>query len=230
MGAMIRLLFPLIAYLCVATVLSLVLGFAYLRSNGTINDEVMFRIVALLHGIDMEKIADEQEADSTIIPPEENSYDQLKQQRQIVMRGMEAKQEDLKRDLEGFNTELQRITDARNHYDALRIDVETYLQDQRDFFAKEGPNNVRNQLEKLDPKKQAKPILLNMVREGRMDEVILLLQGMNRASRDAILKTFTEKTDLTTLRDIHRQMMSGEPIKPKLDAALQELDRLNGLE
>jgi hypothetical protein len=109
----------------------------------------------------------------------------------------------------------------------LRQDVESYLKEQRNRFAKEGPASVRMQMEKLDPKKQAKPLLLDMVQEDRMDEVILLLEGMNARSRDAILKTFTDPTELDILREIHRRMMSGEPLKPKLDDAIEELDRLN---
>jgi hypothetical protein len=98
MSVIVRLMFPVIGYLCVATVLSLALGYGYLHSSGTIDDEVMFRIVALLHGIDMEKIAADQEIDSDTVPPEESSYDQLLQQRQLMMRALEAKQEDLQRD------------------------------------------------------------------------------------------------------------------------------------
>ena len=92
-----------------------------------------------------------------------------------------------------------------------------------------GPNSVRAQLEKLDPKKQAKPLLLDMVANGQMDDVIMLLEGMKARSRDAILKTFTDEKELDTLHDIHSQMMSGKPTKPKIDAAIETTDSVAAL-
>ncbi len=227
MSSILRILFPLIGYVSVATVLTLAFGFGYLRSSGKLGDEQMFRIVALLHGVDMEKISAEIQPSSEEVPAEETSYAELQAHRQIAMRGFEAKQEDLDRDLEGFNYQLRRVNDATIRYAALRRDVESYLNEQYQRINQEGPMSVRQQLEKLDPKKQAKPLLLQWVEEGRMEDVILMLNGMKARNREAILKTFTSEKELATLHDIQNHMMSGEPIKPKIDNAVETLNQLN---
>ena len=58
MGMMIRLLFPLIGYVAVATVITMAAGYGYLRHTGNLDNERMFQIISLLHGIDTDKIAE----------------------------------------------------------------------------------------------------------------------------------------------------------------------------
>lgn len=227
MNAIIRILLPLVGYLCVATVITALLGYGYLRSNGKLDDEQLFRIVALLHGIDLEKFAQQDQTNQDNIPPEETSYAQRQMQRDILMRQFEAKQEDLRRNLDGFNYQLRQVNDATIRYEAVRQDVKNFLQEQKTRILKEGPASVRAQLEKLDPKKQAKPLILDMVGEGRMDDVILLLGGMKTRNREAILKTFISEKELDTLHEIQSRMMSGEPAKPKIDEAIETLNQLN---
>ena len=227
MNAIIRILLPLVGYLCVATVITALLGYGYLRSNGKLDDEQLFRIVALLHGIDLEKFAQQDQTNQDNIPPEETSYAQRQMQRDILMRQFEAKQEDLRRNLDGFNYQLRQVNDATIRYEAVRQDVKNFLQEQKTRILKEGPASVRAQLEKLDPKKQAKPLILDMVEEGRMDDVILLLGGMKTRNREAILKTFISEKELDTLHEIQSRMMSGEPAKPKIDEAIETLNQLN---
>jgi hypothetical protein len=230
MSAIIRILFPLIGYVCVATVITAVLGYSYLRSQGKLDDEQMFRLVALMHDIDLQEIAESQQPNPEKIPAEESSYEDRQAQRAILLRHFEAKQEDLIRNLEGFNYRLDQVKDATAEYKAVRQDVKNFLQEQNSRIMKSGPNSVRAQLEKLDPKKQAKPLLLDMVENGKMEDVIMLLEGMKARNRDAILKTFTDEKELKTLHDIHTQMMSGKPVKPKIDAAIETLNQLNDQE
>ena len=58
MSGMIRIFFPLIGYFCVATVITMAAGYGYLRSSGALDDETMFQIVSLIHGIDLDEIAE----------------------------------------------------------------------------------------------------------------------------------------------------------------------------
>ncbi len=227
MSAGIRILIALVGYVCVATVITALLGYGYLRSHGKLDDEKLFHIVALLHGIDLEEIARQHQPDLDNIPAEETSYAERQAYRDILLRQFEAKQENLQRNLDGFNFQLRQVNDATVRYEAVRKDVKNFLEEQNARIRREGPASVRAQLETLDPKKQAKPLILDMVAEGRMDDVILLLGGMKSRNRKAILKAFTSKEELDTLHEIHSRMMSGEPVKPKIDQAIETLNQLN---
>lgn len=227
MSAAIRIIFPLVGYVCVASVITLTLGYGYMRHAGKLDDDKMFRLVALLHNVDMDKIAAEHDVQVEEVPPEESSYDHLQENRQLIMREFEAKQEDLQSNLEGFNYHLRRVNEATVRYEALRDEVESYLTEQFNRVSKDGPSNVRLQLEKLDPKRQSKPLILKWVKEGQMDDVIVMLNGMKPRTREAILKTFTSEEELAILHDIHNRMLSGEPVKPKIEEAFDVLNQLN---
>ena len=227
MSAMFRIVFPLIGYVCVATVVTLTLGYGYMRHSGQLDDEKMFHMVALLHDVDLEKIAAENEETSEAVPPEESSFEEKRQSRQLIMREFEAKEENLQSVLEGFRYQLRQVEDARVQYEALRKEVEDELKQQYERINKEGPLSVRLQLEKLDPKKQAKPLILKMVSDGKMDDVIVLLNGMKPRTRESILKTFTSEDEIEILYDIQSRMLSGEPVKPKIEEAFDLLNRLN---
>jgi len=227
MNTGIRVLVALVGYASVATVITALFGYGYLRGNGKLDDEKMFRIVALLQGVDLEEIARQHQPNTDNIPAEETSYAERQAYRDILMRQFEAKQEDLQRNLDGFNYQLRQVNDATVRYEAVRKDVKNFLEEQNKRIMQAGPDSVRAQLEKLDPKKQAKPLLLDMVLEGHMDDVILLLGGMKSRNREAILKTFTSEEELNTLHEIHSRMMSGEPVKPKIDQAIETLNQLN---
>jgi Mg/Co/Ni transporter MgtE len=76
------------------------------------------------------------------------------------------------------------------------------------------------------PPKQAKPIFINYITDNHVDDVIMLLGSLKPRSREAILKTFTTEQDLEMLYKIQRKMLAGEPVKPFIDAKLQELEQL----
>jgi hypothetical protein len=89
---------------------------------------------------------------------------------------------------------------------------------------------VRQQIESLIPKKQAKPLLIQMIEDERIDEVILLLSSMKDKNRQNILKTFDTEQDLQMLYRIQRKMLAGEPVKPEIDARLKALEQLKAQE
>ena len=76
MGMIIRILFPLIAYLSVATVITLTAGYGYLKQTGKLDDDRIFQIVSLLHNVDLDEIAKQHGTDQQDVPPEEQSRQQ----------------------------------------------------------------------------------------------------------------------------------------------------------
>ena len=57
MGKIIDLLFGLIAYVCVATVITLALIIGYLWHTDQLNDDKMFRLMAVMQDVDLQQIA-----------------------------------------------------------------------------------------------------------------------------------------------------------------------------
>ena len=228
MAAMIRILFPLIGYLCVATVITLVAGYGYLRQTQVLDDQRMFRIVSMLHGIDLDEVAEEYENSNEEVPPEEPSFDQQQQQLQVASLHLQAKQDEVEKEIDEFDSRFKRLGIRMGRFNKLHDEVETFLKQRREDALESGIMAVRSQTKKLDPKKQAKPLLIKRIKAGEMDDVILILNGMSPKDRDAILRTFTSEEELNMLYDLHQQMLAGDPEKSFIDGKLDELQR--GLE
>ncbi|MEM9185661.1 MAG: hypothetical protein AAGB00_04110 [Planctomycetota bacterium] len=226
MNAVTKMLFPLLGYLCVATVISTVGGYAYLRQTDQINDEKLFRIAAIVHGIDLDEIAEDHNNDGERVPEGEPSYAEQQRRHQQASLQIQAKQNDLMGQISNFEHLLKRLKIQNSRYQQLRDEVEAYLKLESQRSVESGRLAFRDQLKSLDAKRQAKPLLVSMIQGGEIDEVILALNGLPKRTRDDILKAFNTPEDLEMLGEVHRRILSGSPVKPEIDRKLEELERL----
>jgi hypothetical protein len=226
MGFLIRMLFPLIGYACVATVISGAIAYGYLVKSGKLDDEKLFRITAILQDVDLEEIEQKSHAEEPGTPPEEPSYEQQRRQYQTISLQFDVKEKQLTDSLVDFDYQLKRLSGATEQYARLRAEVEEYLVKQGNLVLSEEMQKVRKQLESLIPKKQAKPILIKYITDDRIDDVIMLLGSMKPRDQQAILRTFDAPEDLEMLYRIQRKMLAGEPAKPFIDSQLQALEQL----
>jgi hypothetical protein len=227
MSRLLGLLLSLVGYACVATVISAGLGYAYLRHAGKLDDEKMFRVVALVQGVDLEEIAKAKKQEKPGTPPEETSFQEQRQKSQTASLQFDAKQKQLADSLVIFNYQLKQLNDSTMRYASLRDEVRRYLEEQGKLVMSESMQKVRAQFELFDPKKQAAPLLRQYIDENRIDEVIMLLSSLKPQIQKEILRQFVEQEDRDRLYRIQRKMLAGEPMKPEIDARLKELEQLD---
>jgi ATP-dependent Lon protease len=227
MGKIIDLVLGLIAYVCVATVITLALIFAYLWHNEQLNGEKVFRIVALLQDVDLQQIsAAQQKKPGENVPPEEPSLNQVMHQQQVQDRNFEVKLLALKRGKQDYDTSLHELNEKIDRYDRMVQDIQTRLNKQQEAMTTQNVAKVVGQLEQVKPD-VAKDSLMKFIEEDRMDDAILLMSKMSESKLKNILKTFQTPQELTKLHDIHRRIMSGGPEAANLKKAINELKSLD---
>src|SRR4051794_32969531 len=92
MGKIIDLLLGLIAYVCVATVITLALVVGYFFHTDQLNNDKVFRIVALVQDVDLQQMsASQQKKAGDEVPPEEPSLNQVTNHQQVQDRNFEVK-------------------------------------------------------------------------------------------------------------------------------------------
>jgi hypothetical protein len=229
MSRLLGLLLPLIGYGCVATVIFAGIAYGYLRKSGKLDDETVFRIVALVHGVDLEEIEKSKKAAAPGTPAEEPSFDQQQQQFQTASLHFDAKRKQLADSLVDFDYRLKQLNAATDQYATLKADVQKYLDEQGKLVLSQAVQQVREQLEILKPK-LAKPLLINYIKDNRIDEVILLLGSMKPGPRQDILNLFQTDDELEMLYRIERKILAGDPVKPFIDEKLKELEQLKAQE
>jgi flagellar motility protein MotE (MotC chaperone) len=223
MNAIVRILFPIIGYVATATVITLALGLAYLLHTEQLNDERIFRIVALIQGIDLQQLAEAQTAAEQKVPPEEASLESLAGQQQVLDRNFEVKQLALQRGRQEYDLRLQQLKEQTERYDRLARDHLDRLKQEAELTTQENVARVVTTLEQVKPA-TAKKLLLQWIEEERMADVITLLGRMSENKKGKILNTFSTDEELAKLHEILHLMIEGTVEKEKLSQALGELE------
>lgn len=222
-----RFLFPMIGYVCVATVLTGACGYGYLRHTGKLDDEQMLKILAVLHDVDLEEIENSQNKPEMIVPEEEPSYEQQQEQLRIATLQFDAKKKELEDSLATFDYDFKQLNSATGRYNQLKGDVDIYLKELRESVMAEAVQKVRESIEMLIAKKQAKPVIKRMIEQGEMDRVIKVLSSMSKRNQQEILRTFVgADEDIDILYRLLQAMGDGGETKQYLDKQLDELSQL----
>lgn len=225
MGLITRLLFPIIAYLCVGTVITAALAYGYLSRSGRLTDETKFRIAALLHGVDVDKLEKQAVKVESVVPDEETSYAEKQKQLDIGTLHFDAMRKQLESSLSEFDYQLKRLNTATQQYSQLKDEVNVFLDQQKKLIDDDAMQRVVAQIESLTPKKQGKPILMKYIEEHRVDQVIVILNLLKPSSRKEILRAFDEK-ELDQLYLIQKAMLSDDPTKLFIDQKIEALKAL----
>ena len=223
---MIRLLFSLIGYVATATVITLALGVGYLWKTERLTDDKMFRMIALLQGVDLEQIAAAERATDEEVPAEEPSTDAVVGQQQVLDRNFEVKLLSLQRGRRAYDDSLQQLIIQRDRFDRLAHDWENKLKQQGELTTQGNLAKVVNDLEQVKPA-TAKNLLMQWIDDGRMNDVITLLGRMSENKKGKILKSFSTPDELEKLHEIHRLMIDGNKSKDNLEQAKVELDAIS---
>jgi hypothetical protein len=224
MSRLIQLLFGLIAYVCVATIITLALGFGYLWHTDQLNDEKVFRIIALLQDVELHQLGEASEQSHDDVPPEEASLEDVTHHQQLQDRNFEVKLLALQRGRQEYDRRLQELEVKTSRYDRLAQDWQSRLTKQEELTTQENLAKVVSQLEQVKADK-GKALLMLWINEGRMDDAILLMSKMSESSLKKILKTFETELEIEKLHEIHQRII-GSGNTPKLKEALNELKAL----
>ncbi|MEN1679819.1 MAG: hypothetical protein AAGJ46_09505 [Planctomycetota bacterium] len=220
-----RFLLTLIGYLCTATVLSLVVGVGYLWQTSRLDDEKVFRIIALVHDVDIDGIEKEQKEQKAAVPDEEPSLADIERYRAVYARNFEVKQDALKRGSDAFDHSFRKLETATLHFSELANKIEKELQSQGELSSKKAVADVVRHLEFLAPD-AAKQELIEFLKEpDGMKDVILLMNSMSTGKLKNLLKRFDEN-DLDDLKDIHRFMLSGGSQAEEMKKTIEELEAI----
>ena len=164
----IGLLLAFIAYVCIATVITLALVIGYWWHTEQLTDEKLFRIMALLHDVDLNQIAEAHRKSGDEVPPEEPSLVDISHQQQILDRNHEVKLLALQRGSQEYHHRFQLLKEQADRNDRLAQDLQNRLKQHEELTTQENVAKVVSQLEQLQPD-IAKQSLMRWIDQGRME-------------------------------------------------------------
>src|SRR4051812_8847321 len=118
MNKILDIAIGVIAYFCVATVITLALVFAYFWHSDQLNGEKVFRIVALLQDVDLQQIAAAQQKNAgDEVPAAEPSLNEVMHHQQVQDRNFEVKLLALKSGKQEYDASLRDLNVKIERYD-----------------------------------------------------------------------------------------------------------------
>jgi hypothetical protein len=222
-----RALFSLIGYVSTATLIAIAFGLGYLWHNGMLTNEKLFRMVAMVHDIDLEAIAEEEKVGERETPPEEVSLDDVSMIREVKLRDHEVKMNALTEGTQEFERAFRDINEGRQRFDRMAQELEERLQQEKELSSKENLNAVVNMLESIKPQ-EAKAILQMYLEDpdGERD-VIILMKEMQPSKLQKVLQQFKTDADLKDLKKLQLLMLDGYPEGPEIDSMLERVRLLD---
>lgn len=225
---MIRILFALIGYVATATVIAAALGLAYCWQTGKLDDEKLFRMVALWHGIDLAQLETEQEKQQQgqdDVPPEEPSSADQQRFQHVSDRNFEVKMLALESGRREFDYIRRKLEEKTSRIDRQVQEWQAKLENRLELSNKQSIENVVNNLQ-IAPAEIAKSDLLQLMDEGREQDVIKLWIAMPKNTRKGILETIETPEERDRLHEMHLLMLQGYPDRPEVEAAIRELEEV----
>ncbi|MCA9240535.1 MAG: hypothetical protein KDA37_10060 [Planctomycetales bacterium] len=222
-----RFLGTLIGYLCTAALITQALGLGYLWGTNRLDDERMFRLVALLHDVDIDRIQSESEAETAgEVPDEEPSPEDVEWQRQVLARNHELKAESLKRNKLIFDASYNRLVTDRKRFDEIASKLESQLKQDGELASKKNLDQVVHILELQKPD-QAKDELMQILGEDNgVEDAIKIINKMSQAKLKKIVQQFQSPDEQEKLHTILGMMLQGGQQKEIFESALEELGKL----
>ena len=227
MTKIIELVMGLVAYFCVATVITAALIVGYMWHTDHLNNEKMFRLVAVVQDVDLEEIAKAEEKPADAVPPAEPSLNEVMHGQQVQDRNFEVKQLALQRGKREYDASLQLLIEKTDRYDRLAQDWQSRLKQEQELKTQENLAKVVSQLEQVSPE-VGKDQLMRWIDEQKMDDAILLMNKMAESKLAKILKTFETPEELGKLHEIHERIIASGEENLKLEKALGELNSVDG--
>jgi hypothetical protein len=203
-----RFLLALIGYLCVGTVVSAALGGGYLWYSGKLDDEKVFRVLAMLHNVDLnpEKTSAQRDKQGDALGT--MSYEDIEEARKVKSRVLELKMQSLGKGLSQVAFERDELTKDKERYVLLRASFEQRLKELEAETEAKGYANVRLIWENIAPKK-AKEQILKMVEAGEMADVVHILSEMPIGKRAKIVSQFSTQEESEVLDQLLRMIREG---------------------
>ncbi len=214
-----QLVFKLFVAFCVATILAQAIILAMVGISGNLNQETLFRGVALLNGIDIsgERLQSMLESyRSEPIP----TYEEVREERAKRNLDLQMREESVSRMRRDVDEKYAALTASEASFDKRLTEFYEMLDREKANLLSQSLQEVKRTLEAIAPD-QAKDQLLKLYKQGQREDVVAILKGMPMDKRRKIVGEFVGPEEADQLNEILRMILEGEPTASLLDDARQ---------
>lgn len=210
----------LAVYLCVGTMLSLLIGAGYLWTSGKLNPDKALEMLALLHDVELRPANAAKETKSASGAAARPSFEDQLRRSKVESRQLELKLQAVTQGLEQLRFARDEFTQDKERYERIKKDFQTELAKMGGGAKAEGFANVRLIWENIQPK-LAKEQIMQMIEQDEIEDVVVILSDMPIRTRAKIVSTFTTDEEVAVMDEIMRLTREGSPEITAIEKALE---------
>jgi len=223
-GKLLRSGAGLVIWFCVGTVIALIIMVTYVWLSWNPQREQVVQATALLRGTDLFALYEEAQGEKDLVSAEQVSFDQILQKRAEKWRTLELQTQAMRNDLKQLRFERIQLAEKRQQLAKTKRDFDATLTARVENASAQGEAELRSILEGLKSK-QAKDLLLQMIRDGEIDKVVVQLASMTNTKRTRIIGEFKTSEEAEEIGKVLRLIRDGSPDTQMAEAAREELER-----
>ncbi|HEX7450505.1 MAG TPA: hypothetical protein VF306_23295 [Pirellulales bacterium] len=221
-GRLMGVVAALVAALCVATVAAEALLLGFLYSRGKLDEPTVLRVVAAANGIEL--LAPGPTEGATPQTSEEVSLEAMARARALKSRDIELREQALGENVAVVKAEYNKLIEEKDRYERIKTAFRTQLDELRDGVLANNRETARLILENMKPK-QAKDQILRMVKDGEVNDVVMLFSLMPTAKRAKIIGEFKTDEEAKTLAEVLKLIREGVPETKLIDETQKTIDQ-----
>lgn len=201
---------------CAASFMAQAAGVLYWWSTGKLNEEKLYQILAVIHGVDLHALEAQYTSNQSPIESEQPSLEELLEQRFAKSLDLSLRETAFDKALAELHALETELRSQRERFDARRREFETRVEQLRQAALEEGLVNVQLKLEAIQPK-QAKDLLLKMIgdatkeNDDAWDAAVTMLKNMPVEKSRKIMAEFKTADEVDKLHELLRRIRLGKP-------------------
>lgn len=220
-----RILLNLISAACIATCITQGILLGVLWNKGYLRQERLYDTLAAARGID-DKVFEIKDREAEIaIRTEQPSYNQRIESRWSRDLDHDIREAALDNALLEMWTTGSDLAARFDRFEAAKRSFHEYAQSLQKDFQDEALREFQVTVENMKPA-QAKDQILQMLENGELEQVVMLIQGMPTDKRKKIVGEFKDEFEKERLYEVLKELYRGEPFVSQFQDRMDDLDRM----
>ncbi len=212
----------------VGTLIAQTMIFAYVWKSWDMDDDKVTQMMAIARGKEMVAVHRDEVRRQEEISPEQPSFEEIVEARAVTNRNLELRTQALNQDVAELRSEQGKQIDESASFTNTRDVFEKKLAELKEFQQSSGLGENIVMLQNMKPE-QAQKQLIRIYDAGQVEQVVMLVSGMEPMKLKKILGKFVTPEENKKLADILRRIRLGAPIALLAEQTLAELNDITAI-
>ena len=222
-GRIIRGITLLAVCFAVGTLIAQVVIFSFIWSSLEMDNEKVAQMMTIARGKDMVAVSRDQLKRQEEVPAEQPSFEEIVEKRASKVRDLELREQALSQGVDQLRFEQDKQVGESAQFKTARDAFEKKLVEIQEYQKTNGLQDNIVMLQNMKPA-QAKEQLIRIYELGQVDQVVMLVTGMDASKRKKISDEFRTDEENRILGDILRRIRMGTPVALLAEQTLEELE------